>query len=71
MGVLVTLVQAANLLASFIVPAQQLAAFFSSVKNLDPSIAVNISNLDGSALSADEEAIKIIAEWKQQHGLAA
>lgn len=70
MGVLISFVQAANLLASFIVPAQQLASFFSSVKNLDPSVAVNISNLDGSALTADEETIKIIADWKTQHGLA-
>lgn len=67
---ILSIIQAGNLALAFLVPTIELALKVKHLLELDPDIQVNITNLAGAAISADEETQRIIAEWKQRQGLA-
>jgi hypothetical protein len=46
--------------------AQKLKGLFS----LSPDISVNLTTLEGEAISADDEALADISAWQKKHGLA-
>jgi hypothetical protein len=71
MNVLAAITMAGQIIATFIVPGIDLALKVKSLLELDPSVQVNITNLTGEALSADQQTLDLIAAWKQQHSLPA
>jgi hypothetical protein len=69
MGYLVKLLQAANLIAAFIVPTEQLALQIKSHFELDPAFSVNVTTLEGDALNSDELTMAAVNAWRQSVGL--
>jgi hypothetical protein len=70
MNILIAIAQAGQLIASFIVPTLELALKLKHNVELTPDFQVNITNLAGEAVSADDETTKLIADWKTEHGLS-
>ncbi len=63
------IIQAINLAAQEIVPIEQLVERIKSYFTLDPNAQVNIQNLSSSALQADNDTLKMIADWQMAHNL--
>ncbi len=70
MGVLVSVLQLGNLLLAFLAPSLELALKIKHLFELDPDFRVNLTKLTGEAIAADDETLRIIAEWKKARGLA-
>lgn len=70
MDVLMSVVKAGSLIIPAVTMGLDLALKLKSLLTLDPSIEVNITNLAGEAIAADDATIQAIADWKTQHGLA-
>ena len=70
MNVIASITAAGSLINTFIIPGIDLALKIKHLLELDPDITVNITNLSGEAISADEQTLAAIAAWKQQRGLA-
>ncbi len=69
MGALVTILQAGQLLVTFLVPAIDVALKIKSHFELDPNYSVNITNLSGDAITADEATITDVNAWRKSVGL--
>lgn len=69
MGTLVSILKAGSLLVSFIVPTLEVALQIKSHFELDPIYAVNITNLAGDAIAADNDTIAAVNVWRQSVGL--
>jgi hypothetical protein len=69
MGVLVSILQAANLLAAFIVPTEELALKIKSHFELDPTFTVNVTTLEGDALASDQATMDSVNAWRSSVGL--
>jgi len=69
MNLLLMILQGANLIASEIVPIEQLIAKIRGYFTLNPSVTVNIQNLQTDALQADADTIAMVAKWQADHGL--
>jgi hypothetical protein len=69
MPTLVNILQAANLIAAFIVPTAELALKIKSHFELDPSLTVNVTTLEGEALDSDDKTMAAINAWRQSVGL--
>lgn len=69
MGVLLSILQAGNLLVSFIVPTLTIAMQIKSIFELDPSYSVNVTNLAGDAIAADQGTIDDVNAWRKSVGL--
>lgn len=70
MNAVVRILQLGNLISAFIVPTIEAALKIKHSLELDPDMQVNITNLTGEAIAADEETMRIIAAWKAKHGIA-
>lgn len=69
MGALVSILQAGNLLVSFIVPAIETALKIKSHFELDPSYTVNVTNLSGDAIDSDAATIAAVNDWRAGVGI--
>lgn len=36
---------------------------------LAPDISLDVTNLEGAAMDADDQTVQLVADWKKQHGL--
>jgi hypothetical protein len=69
MNLLLLILKGADLIATEIVPIGQLIAKIKGYFTLNPSITVNIQNLDAEALQADADTLRMVADWQKAHGL--
>ena len=70
MGALVTILQAGQLIVSFIVPAIETALHIKSLFELNPDFTVNVTNLAGEAITADQATIDAVNAWRKTVNLA-
>lgn len=70
MGALVSILKAGAVIVSFIVPAIETALQIKSHFELDPNYTVNVTNLSGDAIAADEGTIAAVNAWRKSVGLA-
>lgn len=69
MGVLITISQIGSLITSFLLPSIEAALKIKALFNLDPSYEVNVFNLSGAAITADDKALVDINAWRASKGL--
>lgn len=65
----IQILQGINLIASFIVPTIQDAMKIKSLFTLNPDYTVNVVNLSGAAITADDATIANVDAWRAKHGL--
>jgi hypothetical protein len=70
MGTFVSIMQAGNLLVTFLVATEQLALKIKSHFELDPDFTVNITTLTGDAVKSNDGTIADVNAWRQSVGLA-
>ena len=70
MNLLLLILKGADLLASEIVPIEELVAKLKNIFTLNPNVKVNIQNLQAEALQADADTLQKIADWQKAHGFA-
>jgi hypothetical protein len=68
MNVLVQILQGGNLLLAFLAPTLELALKIKGLFHQSPDIAVNISNLEGEAIAADDDTIAVVNAWLKSKG---
>jgi hypothetical protein len=68
MNLLLLILKGADLIASEIVPIEELAVKIKHFFTLHPSAKVNIQNLSSDALQADADTLQKIADWQKAHG---
>ncbi len=69
MNVILKIFQLGNLLAVLLLPTLELALKIKQLFSLDPDFQVNITNLAGEALAADDATDAAIAAWRKRVGL--
>jgi hypothetical protein len=69
MGVMVSILQAGQLLVAFLVSSVELALKIKSHFELDPAFTVNVSTLEGDALSSDQATMDSVNTWRTSVGL--
>jgi hypothetical protein len=70
MNVLVQILKGGNLLLALSPVAIELALKIKHLFAPQPDITVNITSLAGEAITADDDTIQLVADWKKQHNLA-
>lgn len=71
MNVILQILQAGNLIGVLAPLGIELALKIKSLLTLDPNIQVNIVNLAGEAVTADDATTQLIADWKTANNLPA
>jgi hypothetical protein len=69
MNVLVRILQGGNLFLAFLAPTLELAMRIKHLWELDPDFKVNLTQLTGEAIAADDATLAAIAAWKKKNGL--
>lgn len=70
MNVILQVLKAGNLILTVEPIALEVAHKLKELfGGLDPDITVNITNLEGEAMDADDQTVQLVADWKKQHGL--
>ncbi len=69
MGILLQVLQAGNLIGILAVEGVELATRLRGLLELDDDIQVNITNLAGQAIAADERTMVKINAWRKAKGL--
>lgn len=70
MDILMSVANAGNLIIPAVSMGLDLALKLKSLLELNPDISVNITNLAGEAVAADDATTQTIADWKTQHNLS-
>jgi hypothetical protein len=65
----VQILSGGNLILAFLAPALDFALKIKHLLELDPDVKVNVTNLSGAAITADDATIQAIAAWKKRHGI--
>lgn len=71
MNVILQILKAGNLILTVEPIALEIAHKLKQLfGGLEPSLEVNITNLEGEAMDADDLTVQLVADWKKQHGLS-
>lgn len=70
MNVILQVLKAGNLILSVEPIALEVAHKLKELfGGLSPDISLNITNLAGETMDADDQTVQLVADWKKEHGL--